>query len=225
MRRTSLLVAAAIVCAAGAANADADPTAPPAAPPPSAAPAADNDLPTFEKTEPKQLPPQLSLLFGLRGGPLLAGGDLAPSTHTDFGMNIGVDVGARFFRQFYGGLTFDGAMMFAARDTLSQQSANVAAFGFAVMGGWLSHPEKVGLFAQLGLGTHIFAVSTQTGRGDSHASVEVRTAAGLSFSLASVRLVLPRVDLAAGGADGLGHAIVTVGLSAAYEIELFKHHR
>jgi hypothetical protein len=215
MRRT-LPIAAAIVCFAAPVLAD-DPATPPT-PPPSAA----NELPTFEKVEPRKPPPQVSLLFGLRLGPALVAGDLLPATKSVAGADIGVDIGTRFLKQFYAGLTFDGIMMFYGRDTGTNQSANVAGFGFGVMGGWLSHPEKVGLFAQLGLGTHMFAISTETGRAETRTSAELRTMVGLTFRIATIRIVVPRVDIAAGGGDGLGHALFTFGLSAAYEYELFK---
>lgn len=208
--RRFLPLAVAILCASRAAAADEQRAAP-----------TSNELPTFEKPAERKPPPKISLLVGLRGGPVLAGGDLVGNARTDFGGSVGLDVGARFLGPFYGGLTFDG-VMFSTVDALSRAPASVTGFGFAAMGGWFSHPEKVGLFTQLGLGTHIMAISTQTGRGDTHGSVELRVMAGLSFRVTNIRIVVPRVDLAAGGADGLGHALFTFGLSAAYEHEFGK---
>lgn len=210
MRRSALIVAAALgsrVALAGDA---------PAAPP------APNELPTFERIQPRRPPPQISLLIGLRGGAVLSGGELVPNASTRLGGSVGVDIGARFLDRFYGGLTFDG-VMFSTQDAPSHAPASVTGLGFAVMGGWLSRPERLGLFAQVGLGTHVVAIATQQGRADTYGSVELRTMAGLSFRIASIRLVLPRVDLAAGGADGRGHAFCTFGLSAAYEHELGRH--
>lgn len=183
---------------------------------------ASNELPTFEKVQPRRPPPRISLLVGLRGGPVLSGGALVEDASTRFGGSVGVDFGVRFLDQFYGGLTFDG-VMFSTQDARSHAPASVTGLGFAMMGGWLSRPDQLGLFAQVGLGTHVIAISTQQGRADTYASVELRTMAGLSFRIANIRLILPRVDLAAGGADGRGHALCTFGLSAAYEHDLGKH--
>jgi hypothetical protein len=175
--------------------------------------------------KPDANPVRPNILVALRGGPVLVGGDIADTARAKFGGAFGVEAGVRMFRHAYVGLALD-IMMFSTHEALSPAvQDNILGFGFGPMVGWLTRPETIGGVLELGVGGRLFALSNQTGTSNTYGSFEGRAMTGLTFPIGALRLVLPRLDFVGGGSGSLAHAIITIGLSAAYEHDVSKRSR
>ena len=184
---------------------------------------ADGTTPDFEqRTKPKSdfaLKPILQ--FALHGGPVLVGGEIVQDARAKFGANFGLDLGVRLMRHVYGGLAGD-LMIFSTIDARSRAQDNIIGFGFGPVVGWYMRPETLSAVLEIGAGGRFFSISNQIGRGDSYGSFEGRAMLGLTFPVGALRIVVPRLDFAGGGAGDLAHAILTLGISAGYDHDFSK---
>lgn len=187
---------------------------------------ADATTPDFEKpTKPKSdfaLKPVLQV--ALHGGPVLVGGEIVEDARAKFGASFGLDLGVRLMRHIYGGLSGD-MMIFSTTDARSHAQDNIIGFGAGPVVGWFMRPEALSAVLEVGAGGRFFSISNQIGRGDSYGSFEGRAMVGLTFPIGALRIVLPRLDFVGGGAGNLGHAILTLGISAGYDHDFGKRVR
>lgn len=161
------------------------------------------------------------LQVALRGGPVLAGGEIVADARAKFGAAFGLDAGVRLMRHVYAGLSAE-IMTFSTTDQLQMAQDSIIGFGMGPMVGWYMRPETLSAVLEIGAGGRFFSVSNQTGRGDSYGSFEGRAMLGLTFPIGPLRLIVPRLDFVGGGGGGAGagslaHAILTLGLSVGYD--------
>jgi hypothetical protein len=184
------------------------------------------DVTAQPRSQPGPLGPvRPNVLVALRGGPALVGGDVTDSARAKFGGAFGLDAGVRLFRHAYAGLALDIVMM-STHETLSPAvQDDIVGVGFGPMIGWYTRPETIGGVLQLGAGGRLFSLSNQTGTSRTHGSFEGRAMLGVTFPIGALRLVVPRLDFAGGGAGSLAHAVLSLGLSAAYEHDLGRPRR
>ncbi len=226
MRRTALLFAPALLVPALAfAQDDAG------APAPGDATADGADAATATTTadaaptiDPHELPPEspklvvkqpteslYSAMGGFRGGFALAAGEMG----ADVGPagDFGLEGGARFLRNFYGGLIGSGTLFVTPSKTMAQ---SVSSFLFGFEAGWFSNPKGFGFFGAAGAALRYVSIGDSNGTSIGRGGGDFLLTVAMHFKIGHHVRLLPRIDMQAGAAGGYGHAIFVFGLSAWY---------
>lgn len=210
---------------------------------------APSDKPPMYKA-PKDLRSQSSILIGLRLGGYVpageipsqdpAGGTTKIGDVSGFGLGGGIEGHFRFARTFLFGVVLEGAK-FGTKPLAGTTLETTSSTGL-VMGtvGWLSNPDGLGFWPELGVGYRVYTVTTAGSTTDvSNSGLEFMLGAGIHVRAGKYVRIVPKIEIdfggfskeaSVGGAAGTAasqvsanHAFIFLGLSGYFDIDLDKH--
>lgn len=131
---------------------------------------------------------------------------------------VGIDVGFRLARVVYFGLFLQGS--FFGGDS-SKFTTGGTSFGAGAVLGFMSNPEGLGVYGEIGGGLRTIAVNNAKDF-STEVTGDVVLGFGLQFKVQSFRFI-PKLDLYVGPNDGsLAHGFFTFGIAGFWELPLVK---
>jgi hypothetical protein len=151
------------------------------------------------------------------------------------GLGYGLDVGVRFLRNWYLGLTLDHASLAQGKNP---QSVGVASgdgslssdtTSFGLIGAFIANPERPSFLGEIGLQSRWYNFQYDNSGSQSYSSGEIMIGVGLWLPLGRFFRLVPLGTVAFGDftapgpnapSGGPGHAFVTLGVEGFYNIGL-----
>jgi len=148
------------------------------------------------------------------------------------GLGYGLDVGVRFLRNWYLGLSLDHATLSQGKNPASvggDGSLQSDTTSFGLVGAFIATPEKPSFLGEIGLQSRWYNFQYNTSGSQSYSSGEIMIGVGLWLPLGRFFRLVPLGtvgfgDFTAPGpgapSGGPGHAFVTLGVEGFYNIGL-----